>query len=1255
MDTLVDFSNFLINRLKVDTLTLELLAGPAYKLPKGSYKSLVELEYHLEEFYKATTDQLDWVNPKGQQYPHNLLKPLPLIPNNQGRRVIPFDHFINNDLAYLRGGTSSHKYTTSVTKTKATDYRHIKWIEDLVPMTMWIQEPIGYDKHALWGWHNYKHLDWITVRGDDDKLYKFKEGDFKRLRIKDIKDILLLLIQGKLTNLTVEECFPFNISLRMFTRSIGIQRHLEDLQLGVKSYQKKLNLTKDEESFDLIPQTPENSDDEGNGEEDLGLNVGGEEGHVEEDEKMNFTETSTLIKEGQSSSVSSQFVTSMLNPTLDSDRLRDEAQRDNDKFLKTVDENMKKIIKEQVKEKVKVQVSKILPRIELAVNEQLEAEVLTRSSHSSKTSYYDRLRDEAQRDNDKFLKTVDENMKKIIKEQVKEKVKVQVSKILPRIELAVNEQLEAEVLTRSSHSSKTSYVVAVDLSEMELKKILIEKIEGNKSIQRSDEQRNLYKALVDAYKSDKIILDTYEKTVTLKRRRDDDADKDEEPSVGPDRGSKRRREAKEPESESAPTKTATRSVGRSTHGSRSRQASASESALAKEPMQTTFQMEEPSHLEFDTCAEDQPIVQSSQHPEWFSQQQKPPSPDRDWDKTVPAIHRSIQPWISELAKRSGTRSSFNELMDTPLDFSNFLINRLKVDTLTPELLVGPTYELMKGSCKSLVELEYHLKEVFKARTDQLDWVNLEGQRYPHNLLKPLLLIPNNQGRRVIPFEHCINNDLEYLHGGTSSRKYTTSITKTKAADYGHINDGTLTDVRTALDDRLKGIRMQYLPQSIWRKSDKDRAVSMIPAIDKRLKTRRIMRSLEMFVGGRSIFTDLQVTPTKPGRMTKPYLSHRFIANCFNAGNLKMELSLAEQKSHNDLEAKQNKERVKENLMAEEIETLVEGTYNVGADEVDSSTLRQNDNQHDLDTRTRFMTRKKFHVLAQPLQEVMEESLPKMDDPHDDAHPDGENSAKRQKMFEHETYVFGELSFSQANESKSGPSTSVNQEQLDGFNFWTDSYVNDDDVIPTKKVSQELVEEMSQTVDEAKLCKKNPYENIFYFKRQKEQGKPKEEVYLNSKIVQVIKTNEELGNEHKFLTEIIARKANGSIVSITEPDYKNDIEDMYLLCINGKKVNLTASTITFLGIKKYKMFSIVFKPVYGIIYKNSKKERRVMRYQEIHKFYDATLKRVLEGLKSYNKDVKHGYVNPSHSPEDVEIQLFDEEIKEWLKHRDQMRQ
>ncbi|GJZ36545.1 hypothetical protein Tco_0582736 [Tanacetum coccineum] len=85
--------------------------------------------------------------------------------------------------------------------------------------------------------------------------------------------------------------------------------------------------------------------------------------------------------------------------------------------------------------------------------------------------------------------------------------------------------------------------------------------------------------------------------------------------------------------------------------------------------------------------------------------------------------------------------------------------------------------------------------------------------------------------------------------------------------------------------------------------------------------------------------------------------------------------------------------------------------------------------------------------------------------------------------------------------------------------------------------------------------KNPHAKIFYIRKQKEPGKPKEEIYLNSKIIQVIKTYWELGHEHKFITEIVTRRANECILLITELDYKNlnknDIEDMYLLIMNGK--------------------------------------------------------------------------------------------------------
>nr|GEW43340.1 hypothetical protein [Tanacetum cinerariifolium] len=665
---------------------------------------------------------------------------------------------------------------------------------------------------------------------------------------------------------------------------------------------------KDEESFDHIPKTPEDTDDEGNGEEDLGLNFGREERHDEEEEEnelyrdVNINQgrgiqmnqevkdshvTLTPVNlddQQQSLSVSSKFFTSMLNPTFDAgmesifettsqiDVQTPTSMAPLPMFVPTITPSIIATTLEanffeftqtnQFGEAVSAIPGIVHRYMDQQMNEAVQVAIQLQ---------FERLREEAQKENDEFLKTIDENMKKITKKQVKEQVK-----------------------------------------------ILIEKMEGNKSIHRSKEHRNLYKALVEAYESDKIILDTYRDTVTLKRRCDDDADKVEEPSPRPDRGSKRCRLGKEPESASAPTEKATRSAGRSTQGTKSQQTSASKFPTAEEPMQTTFEMEKPAHLKFKTGADDQPIVESSQHPEWFSQQQKPPTPD--------------------------------------------------------QLLAGPTYELLKGSCKSLVELECHSEEVYKATTDQLDWVNPEGQKYPHNLLKPLPLIPNNQGRRVIPIDHFINNDLEYLRGGASSRKYTTSVTKTKAADYGHIKwiedlvPGTIIIAVTKLkivewhnykhldwitvrrdNDKLykfkegdfKRLRIQdikdmllllvqgkltnliveerfafnislrmftrsirkeaYIAYSnprgfIYQNNDKKNRLMQIDElhkfsdgmpIDVRTDLDERLKGIRM----QSILTDLQVTPTKPGRITKPYSSHRFIANCFNARSLKMEVKV----------------------------------------------------------------------------------------------------------------------------------------------------------------------------------------------------------------------------------------------------------------------------------------------------------------------------------------------------------------------------
>ncbi|GJU50788.1 hypothetical protein Tco_1220343 [Tanacetum coccineum] len=83
------------------------------------------------------------------------------------------------------------------------------------------------------------------------------ESDFKRLRRQDIEDMLLLLVQGKLTNLNLDERYALNVALRMYTRCIIIQERVENLQLGVKSYQNKINLSRpDLYRSDLRKMTP---------------------------------------------------------------------------------------------------------------------------------------------------------------------------------------------------------------------------------------------------------------------------------------------------------------------------------------------------------------------------------------------------------------------------------------------------------------------------------------------------------------------------------------------------------------------------------------------------------------------------------------------------------------------------------------------------------------------------------------------------------------------------------------------------------------------------------------------------------------------------------------------------------------------------------------------------------------------------------------------------------------------------------------
>nr|GEY97367.1 hypothetical protein [Tanacetum cinerariifolium] len=136
----------------------------------------------------------------------------------------------------------------------------------------------------------------------------------------------------------------------------------------------------------------------------------------------------------------------------------------------------------------------------------------------------------------------------------------------------------------------------------------------------TQQQKTLYKALIDAYGTEKVIHDTYGDTVTFKRRHDDD-DNDEEPFTRSNRGSKRRRARKEPESSSAPKEKTFESTEKSKEGSKSHQKSTGKSAQVDELIYAAEDLEEPTPQEFNTgFTDDQPVKEASQLPDWFRKQ-----------------------------------------------------------------------------------------------------------------------------------------------------------------------------------------------------------------------------------------------------------------------------------------------------------------------------------------------------------------------------------------------------------------------------------------------------------------------------------------------------------------------------------------------------------------------------------------------------------------------------------------------------------
>nr|GEV59002.1 hypothetical protein [Tanacetum cinerariifolium] len=228
MATPIDFSKFIMHRLKIDKLTRAHLVSHVYQLLKGTGEGSVKLEYNMKECFNAMTDKLDWNNPEGGQYPFDLTKPLPL---------------------------KEKVYTTSIMKPKAVRY-DLVGIKDMIPKK-WSMSMLNITKMlrvelSIGKLYGYGYLKEVVVRRANRQLYTFKEGDFVDLHLNTIKYMLLFAVQHKLFQLEGSDIVDFIMALRMFTRILIFKRRVKDIQVGVESYQKKLNLTRPQKTYPRI-------------------------------------------------------------------------------------------------------------------------------------------------------------------------------------------------------------------------------------------------------------------------------------------------------------------------------------------------------------------------------------------------------------------------------------------------------------------------------------------------------------------------------------------------------------------------------------------------------------------------------------------------------------------------------------------------------------------------------------------------------------------------------------------------------------------------------------------------------------------------------------------------------------------------------------------------------------------------------------------------------------------------------------------
>ncbi|GJY88468.1 hypothetical protein Tco_0503096, partial [Tanacetum coccineum] len=249
------------------------------------------------------------------------------------------------------------------------------------------------------------------------------------------------------------------------------------------------------------------------------------------------------------------------------------------------------------------------------------------------------------------------------------------------------------------------------LEEYDLKSALYQSMHANKSFNRNPSNHRLYHALIEALIEDENAMDKGVANTVKdhKRKHDDDEDDyDKDPPAGPNQGKKiKRRRTKESESSKKPSTTKkTPKVKAPTKGSKT-----GKFAPVKEPVKEPIAEVIMDDAGDDVDRDDNPPQDTSEpktrktlNPDWFKQPLRPPTPNHEWNKRQVVLNQPTQPWFNQMVSASKDPLTFNDMMATPIEFSKYVLNGLKIENLTYDILLRPAFNLLKALLLSNIRM-----------------------------------------------------------------------------------------------------------------------------------------------------------------------------------------------------------------------------------------------------------------------------------------------------------------------------------------------------------------------------------------------------------------------------------------------------------------------------------------------------------------------------------------------------------------------